>query len=79
MAKFNIGDRVKIKSDVLVEVQDNSPTQRGDNLSSDHNHVPCECVGTVLEVDGFPYVMWDDWVKWAVHEDTLEIHIVQVD
>ena len=73
MSKFYIGDRVRIKDDLPQSVVDDSPTAHYTGMSEDHNDVPIYCVGTVLEDDGFPYVQWDGWRKWAVHQDTLEL------
>lgn len=74
MAKFNIGDRVRISDDVPEVITDH--TAGGNNIGeyTDHTYVPTNCIGTVLEYDAFPYVQWDAEIgKWAVHQDALEL------
>lgn len=73
MFKFKVGDRVRIKADAPDEIIDNSPTAAESGISTDHTYVPKGSVGTIKELDVFPYVSWDDWRYWAVHEDVLEL------
>ena len=73
MIKFKTGDRVRIADNLPQYVVDNSPTAHYTGMSEDHTAVPTNRVGVVLEDDDYPYVQWDGWCKWAVHQDTLEL------
>lgn len=73
MIKFKTGDRVRIADDVPEVITDSTIGGNRTGWYTDHTHVPTNRIGTVLEDDNFPYVQWDDWRKWAVHQDTLEL------
>ena len=58
------GDRVRLK----LEIEDGFP-----------NGLMGGSLGTVDEVDRVPYVIWDNFGRWAVHQDLLELIEEQTD